>query len=349
MGPGLLRQRKDVGWESRDLRQSPLQGQQRQWRQRVAGRMVAHGKARGGSVRAWVGNSPPATPLRSPSCTEFGSTAGSGIFGASGSLDAAVSCSTVLSTSAPASLPPPQTSPTTNSRPKSQSLLATPEPRPQPSHSKKRPSVTQIMTLTHPDQDDKPPEQELQEQQKHRKHHCLAAPVVCGAPVRAAQSPQLHGESGGPIRRRNRPTSSSVTELKAPSQPQSVEQQRRVNPRTLSPPPLLAALERAGSSPIQMVQVRQGPAAQSTVSPVPCIVRGDAPLERNTHDVILTGPNAGAKATHCREYTESGIGLDYIPPKYGTTDWEDMATLQGKTRRVCPGPSHLLGSKDHAF
>ena len=241
--------------------------------------MVAHAKTRGGSVRAWVGNSPPATPLRSPSCTEFGSTAGSGAFGSSCSLDAAVPCSTVLSTtSAPASpqrvaLSPPQTAPSTNSRPKSQSLLATPEP--QPTHSKNRPSVTQIMTLTHPDHDDEPPEQELPEQQKQRKHRSVA--VVCGAPVRAAQSPQPHGESGGPIRRRNRPISRSVTEFKASGRPQSLEQQRRVKPRALSPPPLLAALERAGSSPTQMVQVRQGPAAQSTVSPAPRVVRGDAP------------------------------------------------------------------------
>ncbi len=310
--------------------------------------MVEKAKAAsGGSVRAWVasaGVSPPATPLRSPNCTEFGSTGGSGLLfaGAGSSLDSVGSlgstttaaCSAVLSTPAPASpqrdsVSPPKTAPSTTSRPKSRSLLASPEL--QPSRGNKRPSVAQIMTLTHDD----PEDAKKQEQPQQQKRNNLAAPVVCGAPVLIAHSMDPHSESRGPIRRRNRPASRTATAVK-PTSSQPVEQRRQTSPSPLTPPRLLAdVLEKRGASSAREVQVRQGPTAHSKVSPAPRVVRGDVPLERNTHDVILTGPHAGTKATHCRDYTESGVGVDYIPPKYGTTDWEDIATLQGKTRRVC--------------
>eukprot|EP01043_Picozoa_sp_COSAG02_P010616 COSAG02_NODE_377_length_23536_cov_12.651065_8_plen_328_part_00 len=313
----------------------------------------------GGSVRAWgasAGISPPATPLRSPSCTEFGSTGGSGfLLGSSGSsLDAIGSLAST--TTAPASpqhvsVSPPKTAPSATSRPKSQSLLVTPEPQPQSSNGKNRPSVAQIMTLTHPEPDD----DKKMEHSEQRKRRNVAAPVVCGAPVLVVQSIGPHSESSGPIRRRNRPTSRTATMVKPTStQPHPVEQQRQTSP-CLTPPRLLTAVgENGGIRPTKEVQIRQGPAAHSTVSPAPRTVRGDAPLERNAHDVIVTGPNAGTKATHCRDYTESGIGLDYIPPKYGTSEWEDIATLQGKTRRVrgtsihepnfCPSRPFLLSS-----
>ena len=293
--------------------------------------------------------SPPATPLRSP----FSSTRGSsGAFGSSSCLLPAAETAAEVgehnqlpsppSTAAPAQLAPtspqgeadaspPKTAPPGSvSRP--QSLLGSLEQRAEPSSGNKRPSVAQIMTLTHPDGAGEP---QPQSRVELAQPSVRAAPVVCGAPARAALGP--HSGSPGPIRRRNRPAQTTATNA-AIGRSRSVElQPQTAKSRALSPPQILASCESSSSSSSsssKTVHVRQGPTTQSTVSPAPRIVRGDAPLERNAYDVILTGPNAGAKATHCRDYTESGIGLDYIPPKYGTSEWEDMASLQGKTRRV---------------
>ena len=322
----------------------------------------AHRAASGGSVRMWSSGglktktgaaaaagptlSPPATPLRSP----FDSTLGS-----SGLMGSSSSSSSILSSSARAELDeaagagapwataaeaasvrehqagvvttPPRTAAAATPPPVSQSNLHRTPPRTAPSSvvvsrpqsllntasssnsgrsGKVRPSVAQIMTITHPDEPGLPQPSAL----------CTATAVVCGMPIRAAAVAHPAAE------RRQRPSCGGCAAAR----------------RSAARSPALAAVPepRSSSSNNAMAVARgQAPVIHTTVSPAARMVLGDAPLERKSYDVIITGPKAGSKPTSSRDYmyTEHGVGLDYVPPKYGTGEWTDMAELQGKSKR----------------
>ena len=301
----------------------------------------------GGTVRMWSsgegkrrdngqgddgGFSPPATPVRSP----FHSHGSSGLLrtqsdlgGDAAAAPPATAEAAVRAAPSPAAAQrtPPRTAPAPTQRVSRPQSLMTPErSTEQPRVARPTVEQVQILTLKHSADDAgaEPPAPRGPPMAVERAAPgARAAPaVVCGAPMRALQQ----GADAAPIRR-TRPSGAANRIARSRSASSLELSGGSKLPTTSARPAAAEAPEAWGASQAAAggtpVHVRQAPLVSTRVSPQARVVHGAPPME------------------------DTEESWEYVPPKYGTPEWVDMAELQGKSRREAEfGRRQRLAQRD---